>query len=295
MKTENEEMKNFLMSNGINKIFVDKENSIDEIIKEITEENNNNLNLEIEKLKKMLEERNLDYKKEEKKEIKKINRITKTIAISGIYGSGKSIFTAILAKIAKKNNLRVIILDFDIFNNTIKHIFNTSKYNKKKSLNNIIEINENISIFEGLDMIFNEKNKISYEKVKEIIDDLKEKYDLILIDTSSEINLKYIKTVFMNVQKIIFLVEPNMIELKKSEELLEVYIEDWEIPIYKFKIVLNKVNSCSIDSEIIKKIFNNIKIIEKINYSSGITALSNDINSKMVSTRNYEKILKKLN
>ena len=117
---------------------------------------------------------------------------------------------------------------------------------------------------------------------------------MILFDTSSEINLKYVKTALVNVQKIIFLIEPNLIELKKSKELLEVYLEDWEIPKYKFNIVLNKVNVNSIDTEIINNIFSQIKIIGKINLSRNYTALANNTNFKFMNLKDYEKIIRKI-
>ena len=210
----------------------------------------------------------------------------------------KSLFTSLLAKTANKLNLKTLIIDFDILNNSISTLFNISNYNKSKFYDNIeqyiIKINNNISIFNGVDILFNEDNKINFNKIKEIIEKFKEKYNLILFDTSSEINLKYVKTALVNVQKIIFLIEPNLIELKKSKELLEVYLEDWEIPKYKFNIVLNKVNVNSIDTEIINNIFSQIKIIGKINLSRNYTALANNTNFKFMNLKDYEKIIRKI-
>lgn len=251
-----------------------------EIIKEKTNDNNSKKIV----FKKVQKENNF--------------KISKSIAITGYYGSGKSLFTSLLAKTADKLNLKTLIIDFDILNNSINNLFNVSKYKKTKIYDSledyIIKINNNISIFTGIDDLFNENNKISFEKIKELIDKFKEKYNLILFDTSSEINMKYVKTALVNVQKIIFLVEPNLIELKKSRDLLEVYIEDWEIPKYKFSIVLNKVNINSVDSEIINNIFNQIKIIGKINLSRSYTAFANNTNLNIMNFREYEKILKKI-
>lgn len=303
IKEENQGLKNFLLGNGVSKIYIDRENSLEEILNDIYYINNEvNLNLEIEKLKEIIKEKTDDNnsKKLFFKKIQKDNnfKISKSIAITGYYGSGKSLFTALLAKTADKLNLKTLIINFDILNNSINNLFNVSKYKKTKIYDSleqyIIKINNNISIFTGIDDLFNEDNKISFEKIKELIDKFKEKYNLILFDTSSEINMKYVKTALVNVQKIIFLVEPNLIELKKSRDLLEVYLEDWEIPKYKFSIVLNKVNINSVDSEIINNIFNQFKIIGKINLSRSYTAFANNTNLSTINFREYEKILKKI-
>ena len=302
IKEENQELNNFLIGNGINRVYVDGENTLEEILNDIYFINNEtNLNLEIEKLKEIIKEKTIENtsKKIIKKNIKEKDlKISKSIAITGYFGSGKSLFTSLLAKTANKLNLKTLIIDFDILNNSISTLFNISNYNKSKFYDNIeqyiIKINNNISIFNGVDILFNEDNKINFNKIKEIIEKFKEKYNLILFDTSSEINLKYVKTSLVNVQKIIFLIEPNLIELKKSKELLEVYLEDWEIPKYKFNIVLNKVNVNSIDTEIINNIFSQIKIIGKINLSRNYTALANNTNFKFMNLKDYEKIIRKI-
>lgn len=303
IKEENQELKNFLIRNGINKIYIDGENTLEEILNDIYFINNEtNLNLEIEKLREIIKEKTIENnsKKLVSKNIKKENylKISKSIAITGYFGSGKSLFTVLFAKAANKLNLKTLIIDFDILNNSISTLFNISKYNKSKFYDNleqyIVKINNNISIFTGIDILFNEENKINFDKIKEMINKFKEKYNLILFDTSSEINLKYVKTSLVNVQKIIFLIEPNLIELKKSKDLLEVYLEDWEIPRYKFNIVLNKVNVNSIDTEIISNIFSQIKIIGKINFSKNYTALANNTNFKFINLKDYEKIIRKI-
>lgn len=301
MKEENEELKNFLIGNGVKKIYVDGEFSLSQIINGICFVNTEkDLNLEIEKLKKLIEENsNFSQKSDEETRGKSKAKISETIAVTGYYGSGKSLFTAMLAKAVSKMNLKVIVIDFDIFNNSLSDLFNISKYNKNINFVDnldqyIIKFKNNISIFAGIDVLFNEKNKINFEKVKSLFDKLKEDYDLILIDTSSETNLKYVKTILANVQKIVFLIEPNLVELKKSKELLEIYLEDWEIPEYKFNIVLNKTNVNSIDEDIIKNIFSNIKIIGKIDLSKSYTSLANDIKTKVGNLKDYENILNKM-
>lgn len=303
MKEMNEEIKNFLTGMGINKIFVDRTNSLEQIINEICQVNREaDLNLEIERLRKMIEEKET-AKSNEKKNVKsekgKKIKLPKTVAITGAYGSGKSAVTAMLAKTVEKLKMRVIIIDFDIFNKSIGNMFNVSKYNKNYKIYDninqcIAKVNNYLSVFSGIDLLFNESNKISFEKIKKLVDKLKDDYDLILIDTSSETTLKYVKTALVNSEKIIFLMEPNLIEVKKAQDLLEVYIEDWEIPTYKIEIVLNKVNINSMDDDIISNLFDKFKIIGKINSSKLYTILANNVDTNMVKLSEYEKILRKI-
>ena len=307
LKDENNSLRNFLLENDVKKIFIDGENTIDEICNSIkNDKNENNLNLEIEFLKKFIEEKNVSLNtdefvhklKIEKTAKEKILKTPKVIGITGYFGCGKTLFTAMLAKSASKMNLKTIIVDFDILNNSINNLFNISKYNRNVKFSSILEQHivkiNNINIFTGIDELFNEKNKINFEKIKELLEKLKEKYDLILFDTSSETNLKYVKTLLVNIERIIFLVEPNLIEIKKSKELLEVYINDWEIPQYKFNLVLNKVNINSIDDEIISNLFDKIKIIGKINLSKKYTVLANNANLNIIDIKEYKNILRKI-
>ena len=132
---------------------------------------------------------------------------------------------------------------------------------------------------------------IDYKEYKKIADS---KNLLILIDTSSETVLKFIKIVLANVDKIIFLVEPNLLEIKKAENLLEIYIEDWEVYPNKIEILFNKVNNNSIDEEILKEIFGKFKIIGKIGASNKFTNIANNIKEENLLLNKYMKILTKL-
>ncbi len=295
MEENNLRLRNFLEKKGIFKIFVDGEFGINEIIQKILEKNNNlDLNIEVEKLKNIIDIQKINNKKDYNK-----FENSKVIAISGCYGSGKSLTTSLLGEAAKKIKLKTIIIDFDIINNSINTIFKIKRYNyyeenDKKIENFITHISNNLDIFGGIDLLFNEKNKINYEKVEELISELKDIYDLILIDTSSETVLKFIKIVLANVDKIIFLVEPNLLEIKKAENLLEIYIEDWEVYPNKIEILFNKVNNNSIDEEILKEIFGKFKIIGKIGASNKFTNIANNIKEENLLLNKYMKILTKL-
>ena len=292
LESENLRLRNFLEKKRITNIFVDGEYGLEEIIRKISKisENNDIYNLEVEKLKDMISN-NVKGKK--------IFKESKVVAISGNYGSGKSILTSLLGQAGRKSKMKTIIIDFDIINNSINTIFRVKKYNSYIENNYNIEnfithISNNLDVFCGIDALFSEKNKISYEKVENLISELKDIYDLILIDTSSETAMKFIKIVLANVDKIIFLVEPNLLQIKKAENLLEIYIEDWEVYPKKIEILFNKVDGNSIDENILKEIFGKFKIIGKIPQSNKFTEIANDIRSENFRLNKYMKILEKI-
>ena len=289
LENENFRLRSFLEKKNVSKIFIDGEYGLNEVIQKILKSENKNYNIEVDKLREMID---ID----KNKKLFKIS--SKVIAISGNYGSGKSIVTALLGRAGKKIKMKTIIIDFDIINNSINTIFRIQKYNSYNNSSNIenfiTHISNNLDIFCGIDSLFTEKNKISYENVENLISELKDMYDLILIDTSSETILKFIKVVLANVDKIIFLVEPNLLQIKKAENLLEIYIEDWEVYPKKIEILFNKVNGNSIDSEILKEIFGKFKIIGHIKESDKFTEIANNIKSENFGLNKYIKILDKI-
>ena len=289
LENENNKLNNFFEKKGISKVYIEKSFEFEKLIQDILGKSNNSCsdlyNGEI---------KNVIKNRKDKKKI--IN--SKVVAICGNYGSGKSLITSILGKTAKKNGIKTIIVDFDIINNSINTIFRVKKYklyeNKGDLAGFITHISNNLDVFCGIDSLFTEENKINFEKVEKLLTDLKEIYDFILIDTSSETTLKYMKIVLSNVDKVIFLFEPNILEMKKAERLLEIYIEDWEINFRKIELILNKVNYKSVDEEIVKETFNRFNIVGKINFSYYFSELANNIRSCDFGLKKYEKILEKI-
>lgn len=94
----------------------------------------------------------------------------------------------------------------------------------------------------------------------------------------------------------IFLVEANLIELKKSKKLLEIYVNEWKIEKQKINIIFNKYNKKSIDKNILNKLFYDFKILgylkldENYNYiiNNNINYMNKDIKEE------YKKILNKI-
>ena len=259
LKNENEETKNYLISKGVFNIFYNNKITNNELINKINTINSdikeNEINEEIKNLKKIILEKNnekflkgnkfnkiffkIKNKIKNKSNINKINK-NKIISIVGTNGIGKSIFSSILAKTIK--NKKVLLIDFDIFNQSINSIFNVKRVSERKSIINnninnlIIKINKDINLLCATDILFDGKNRIEKNKIKNILKELILKYDLIIIDTTSECFFDYTKEILENSDLIIFLAEANLIELKKSKNLLDIYINKWNIEKQKINI-----------------------------------------------------------
>ena len=207
--------------------------------------------------------------------------------------------SSVLANVIGLKNRKVLLIDFDIFNSSINTIFGINKYPRNyKKLNFeslITKINNNLDVICGTDSFFSENSIIRNDEINEIFKILKEKYEFIIIDTSSNINYKFVKIILSEGDKIIFLVEPNLSEIKKSNNLLEIFLEDFNIDVDKIKIVFNKVNKYQIAEAVLEELFSDFEIIGKINYDEKYNLLINKNMCKNIDSRNYEKIFEILN
>lgn len=325
LNNENEETKNYLISKGVFNIFYNNKTTNNELINTINNINNikkeNDINEEIKNLKKIILEKNNSNKKILNKKIinkiylknKILNKIknkksiknekNKIISIVGTNGIGKSIFSSIFAKTI--NNKKILLIDFDIFNQSINSIFNVKKKNNKKVKNKqennisnlIIDGNKNIDLLCATDILFDEKYKIEKNKIKNLLEELLTKYDLIIIDTTSECFFDYTREILEKSDTIIFLAQANLIELKKSRNLLDIYINKWKIDKQKINIIFNKNNINSIDNEILKVLFSDFNILEKIKINNNFNLMINN-NLKTIDKKikkKFKKIIKKLN
>lgn len=241
----------------------------------------------------------------------------KVITILGLCGVGKSVFTVNLTQAMKKNKKNILIIDLDIFNNSIHTLLGVEKYPQKiineiqdykinyqkennfRQINNIImRVDKNISILSGIDLIFNNDLEMNKRKLIEFIKIQKQNYDAIIIDTSCECNFEYTKSIGNFSDKLIFLSEANIIQIKKTINLLNMYHKNWGIKKEKINIVFNKSNHESLDKEILFEIFKEYKIIGEINYIKYYNTLINNnmknIFIKKYIKNQYQKIQKKL-
>ena len=350
LEKEKEELENYLYAKGIYKIFYNNMVEIDEIIDLIKNDYTENEKIikELDNLKKILIKNNINinygenlienkeiinnknniiefvknrlkiiyekiYEKLFGKKInnKKINS-KKIISIIGTGGVGKSIATINIANLLKENNYSVLILDFDILNNSLHTILGVNKYpekikekieknnlinNKIKIKDLIIKINKNTDLISGINLLFDKKYKISSNKIKNILNELIENYDFIIIDNTSECFFDYTRNILINSDINLFLIESNLSEIKKAERLLSIYNNEWEIEKDKIKLIINKYNKYSIKDEKMKNVFNEYEILGKINFNKKYNELINKSNKnsfllkKMIS-REYRKIIK---
>ena len=199
------------------------------------------------------------------------------ISILGPNGIGKSVFSILFAKTMQEK--KSIIIDFDILNNSLHFLMGIKKYeekikrriqsqdliNNKSNVHNcIIHTELKIDLLPALNIIFDPNYKLSNKKLKNIIEELQNSYDLIIIDTSSETFLDYTREIINISNKAIFISGANMLEVRKSERLLEIYKKDWNIETSKINIIFNKCTNKSIDENLLREIFEEYNILGKI-------------------------------
>ncbi len=218
----------------------------------------------------------------------------KILTILGPNGIGKSIFSITFANNIK--NQKIIIIDFDVLNNSLHTLLGVKEYSKKiqKNMKNnnlnqedmnifdfIIKTKYNVDLISGINLIFDSKYQINPTKIKSLINKIKKEYDLIIIDTSSECFLDYTRELIEMANQSIFISGANILEIKKAQKLLEIYTKEWGIQEDTFNIVFNKCTDKSVDDEVLKNIFKRYIILGKIKlndyYDLAINKNSNKI------------------
>lgn len=209
---------------------------------------------------------------------------------------GKSTFSTFLAKNVENENSKILLIDFDLDENHIRTILKVKKQPKYvddiESM--VINVNKNLDILCHLDTIFQCKDEIDFFKVQEMFNKFREKYNFIIIDTSSKLENEYTKKIFYNSDNIIFLLEPNILGVKKAQNILEVLKNDWKISDEKLKLILNKTNMYQISDDVIKELFPDIKLIGKIKYNDTYNLIINRNTNNREIKKEYQKIYKKI-
>lgn len=318
LKNKQEELENKLYLKGVDKIYHNNEVEIEEISSYIKrEKENKQIKLELENLKEILiknniysEEENEKRKNTVKEKIKLMKKENKkVISVVGTGGVGKSIITLNLANILKEKQEKILILDFDILNQSLHTILGVNQYSKKiknklqkndliqsklKIKDLIIKINKKVDLISGINLLFDSKYKISSQKIQFILEELKQYYDIIIIDTSSECFFDYTKNILHHSDTLLFLLEANLLEIKKAKNLLAIYQEQWKIKEEKIKIIINKYNENAVDDKIIKNIFSEYKILGKIKLNKKYNTLINKNFEEDIFTKNIKKEYKKI-
>ena len=313
LENKKEELEKNLYSKNVYLILYNKI-EIKEIIKLIKnkkEDENEKIKKEINDLKKIIIEQNSKNKQNKKqkiKEVKELNSQKEIICILGSGGVGKSIFTVNLAKSLIYSKKKILIIDFDILNNSLHTILGVKKYSEKISKkikeNNLIKdkiglkelkikINKRIDLISGINLLFDSKYKINNIQFNNLFNDVKKFYDVIIIDTSSECFFNYTKDIIKKSNINIFIVEPNLLEIQKSKNILKIYKEEWNIDNNEINILFNKFNKNSIDINILKIIFSEYNIIGKIDINNKYNLIINKKTNKIDESiqKEYLKII----
>lgn len=260
----------------------------------------NNLN----KINNKINLNNLKNKFTEK--IYKINNTEKNkiinneiISISGPSGVGKSIISVNLAKVLSYKQDKILLMDFDILNNSLYTILGVKNYpqniekttdigmikdvdkiniNEFNVENFIIKVNKKIDLISITDLLFYKERKVDIIKIEKIINKLKQKYNTIIIDTSSECFFDLTKEIINNSNKNIFVTETNLLEIKKAKQLLNIYINEWKIKKEKINILFNKYDKECVNTKLLNFIFNEFNILGVLKYNSKYNKLINKNN-----------------
>lgn len=300
-KKDNFENKYEIKNNANNKI-INTENEIlitEEEKRKIEEEIENELNNS--KIKNKILNNKIIKKVISKIKKQTINNNCKIIIISGISGVGKSFFTVNISKHLAEQKKNILIIDFDFLNNSIQTLFGIKskikeKYIEKNNIENlIIKINSKIDLISNINLIFNENSNKDFQILK-TIKELKINYDFIIIDINN--NEKILNLIKEEIHKIIFITEPNILQIKKSKNILDKYINEIYLEKETIYLLFNKVKNDSISFNILKRVFKNYNTIGKINFINNYNTLINQ-NMKSIFLEDkiknqYKNIAKKI-
>ena len=268
-------------------------------------------NNKILKIRTIVKNKNINNKLLAEINYKKINNNGKIISVLGNNGAGKSSFSVLLANLLKKDNNKILIIDFDFLNNSLHTILGVKKYpDKIKNIlknnnennsekinieNLIIKINKNINLISGINLIFKSEKNIEIDKLKLLFNKLINDYNYIIIDTSSECFFDYTKEIMEISYKCFFITEANLPEISKSKRFLEIYNNNWNINNEKIKIIFNKYNKNCIDLNLLKKLYFEYEIIGKINIKNNYNFSKEKINIINQNKNIFKKLFYKNN
>ncbi len=144
LEKENDNLEKILLKNNIIDIYYNYKINLKELIK-IINKKEINMEEEIIQLKKIIQEKNINYNNiknnKDNNKIKKLkskktndikNKESKIITISGNYKSGKSTLALIITKYLVEKNNKVLLIDGDLEKRDLSTILKKEKYKKNK-------------------------------------------------------------------------------------------------------------------------------------------------------------------
>lgn len=191
---------------------------------------------------------------------------SKVITILGSGGVGKTSF--IIFFIQKINsNKKILIIDFDLIHPCI-HIFLNQKRNSRQEKEDkrkfILKIKKNVELLSDSKSFFGLFNEPSQKEFVIKFLNLINKYDFIMIDISNEYLSIYGKEILLQSDELIMIIEPDLLGIKKANDLLQIYREKMRLEMKKFSLVFNKYQVTSIHYQLIKNIFSDYRILGRI-------------------------------
>lgn len=308
LKEKDEEIEIFLNSKKIYKIYY--LDNYESFFNNLNKKKTSNLDISknIEDFKKIIyEERKISDSEKisiNKNLVKEENYIENivenkniVISFSGNYGSGKSIMSILFAKyLSKRGN--VLLIDCDFVNKSINTILGINKipkdYDKTNILSSILKYKENLYILSSLEIFIENFNSIDYSYFLKCIEILKKNFDYIIIDTSSNYLKNKKNIIFTISDEIVFLIEPNLSEVKKANMYLEKIVKDYEIEESKINIIFNKTNKYKISEKVLNEIYSEKNIIGNIPYNEKFNFIinKNTVRYEDCDEKIFEKLLK---
>lgn len=278
LEKEDIKIENFLNSKKIYKIYHLDENGIEVFINSLRNTNDVSLGIskEIEELKNIIISPGIEIVDEEY-----IQKDCKIISISGNSGSGKTIIACVLAKQLEKKKKKVALIDLNK-ENDISIILGIDAKSTKKE----IKTSRYLTIYtynNGFDCLQTELHQVNA-----MIEKMRKEYDYIIFDTS--LNYKYINLILNESNKIIFLLEPNLLEISKAMQNLEIITNSLNIDKSKIKIVFNKTNKFQITESILEEVFSDFEKIGSISYDEKYNLFINQHLSLLDNINLYEII-----
>lgn len=167
--------------------------------------------------------------------------------------------------------------------------FKLNEMNLKKL---IVKVDRNIDLISETSLIFDEGYIINEGKIRQILENFKKYYDLIIIDTGSDTKCFNItKTLTKACDKIVCLVEGNLISVRKNMNLLNSLELDKE----KVGIIYNKKSKYSMKAKLVEMVFLKYEMLGVLNYDNKYNHIINkNVNRLYISKKirkEFEKIL----
>ena len=175
-------------------------------------------------------------------------KVGKTICLfSAKGGVGKTVLSLNMAGVASSMGLKTLIMDFDVhtgavsmiineeIKKTIYHLTDDLLNNRYKKLEDYIyKYNDNIDVLSS-PKDPRQGSKITSKYLNLLLDKVKRDYDLVLIDTGSEMSEVNVMTLEL-VDEVLFVIDNDLFTLKNTRNIINIFND---VDKTNFKVLLN--------------------------------------------------------